>query len=89
MKKDVKIFIVKAHAASGNDRTVYVIAPLDATFTDIFRIKNIPMLSIISTTVTAPMTLNEAAYYTIRDFAVLALNPNTTLFKSRFSVIAA
>ena len=63
MKKNVKVFVIKAHAANGNDRTVQAITPLNVTLADICKRKNIPMLSIVSTTVTAPMTEEEATCY--------------------------
>ena len=53
MKKNVKVFEIKAHAASGNDRTIHAVVSLDVTLADVCKMRNIPMLSIISTNVTA------------------------------------
>ena len=89
MKKNVKVFEIKAIAANGNDRTVQAIAPLNMTLTEVCKLKNIPMLSIVSTKVTAPMTIDEAIDYTFQGFTSIFFAPNTRLVKSTFSVIPA
>ncbi len=89
MKKNVKVFVIKAKAANGNDRTVQAIAPVTMTLAEVIKLKNIPMLSIRSTKVTAPMTMDEAATYAINDFAATVFAPNTRLVKSAVSMIAA
>ena len=89
MKKNVKVFEIKAIAANGNDRTVQAIAPLNMTLTEVCKMKNIPMLSIVSTKVTAPMTMDEAINYTFQGFTSIVFAPSTRLVKSTLSVIAA
>ena len=89
MKKNVKVFEIKAIAANGNDRTVYAVVTLDVTLADVCKMNNIPMLSIISTNVTAPMTITEATRYTFQRHAALVLNPNVIPAKCTVSVCAA
>ena len=81
MKKNVKVFEIKAIAANGNDRTVHAVVSLDVTLADVCKMKNIPMLSIISTNVTAPMTVAEATRYTFQRHAALVMNPNVAIVK--------
>ena len=88
MKKDVKVFVIKAKAANGNDRTVQAITPLHFTLAEVCEMKRIPMLSIRSTTVTEPMTMNEATSYLINSFAANAFAPNTRLVKSNVTMMA-
>ena len=51
--------------------------------------KNIPMLSIISTNVTAPLTVAAATRYTFQRHAAVVLDPNVTLVKCTVSMSAA
>ncbi|MBR1586266.1 MAG: hypothetical protein IJ662_12040 [Clostridia bacterium] len=82
MKKNAKVFIIKAKAANGNDRTVHAVTSLDVTLNDVIKAKNIPVMSIISTKVTAPMTLQEATAFTAKDYAALVCAPNTRVVKT-------
>ena len=89
MKKNVKVIEIRAIAANGNDRTVYAVVTLDVTLADVCKMNNIPMLSIISTNVTAPMTVAEATRYTFQRHAAVVLDPNVALVKCTVSVCAA
>lgn len=89
MKKNVKVFEIKAITANGNDRTVHAVVTLDVTLADVCKMNNIPMLSIISTNVTAPMTVAEATCYTFQRHAALVLVPNVALVKCTVSMSAA
>ena len=89
MKKNVKVFEIMAIAANGNDRTLHAVVTLDVTLADVCKINTIPMLSIISTNVTAPMTVAEATRYTFQRHAALVLNPNVIPVKCTVSVCAA
>ena len=89
MKKNVKVFEIKAIAANGNDRTVLAVVTLDVTLADVCKTNNIPMLSIISTNVTAPMTVAEATRYTFQRHAAVVLDPNVIPVKCAVSVCAA
>ena len=89
MKKYVKVFEIKAIAANGNDRTVHAVVTLDVILADVCKMNNIPMLSIISTNVTAPMTVAEATRYTFQRHAAVVLDPNVALVKCAVSMSAA
>ena len=89
MKKNMKVFEIKAIAANGNDRTVHAVVTLDVTLADVCKMNNIPMLSIISTNVTAPMIVSEATRYSFQRHAALVLNPNVIPVKCAVSVSTA
>ena len=89
MKKNVKVFEIKAIATNGNDRTVHAVVSLDVTLADVCKMKNIPILSIISTNVTAPLTVAEATRYTFQRHAALVLDPNVIPVKCTVSMCAA
>ena len=87
--KNVKVIIMKAKAPNGNNRTYRTMASLDCTVADVCEMRNIPMLSILSATVTAPMTEADALAYMKKDALTEISAPNTLLVKSRFAVITA
>ena len=89
MKKDTKVIIIRMKGANGNDRVIRAIAPLDWTVADVIKMKNIPMLAIRSTEVSAPMTMEEATCYTMNDFAAQVFAPNTMLVRCSYTEIAA
>lgn len=43
MKKNMKVFEIKAIAANGNDRTVHAVVTLDVTLADACKMNNIPI----------------------------------------------
>ena len=83
MKKDVKVIEIKSIAANGNDRTVYVIGSLDLTVSDVCQSEDIPVLSIISTRETMPMSQAEALEYTFCHHMTHVLDPNVAYAKVR------
>ncbi|MBR4005236.1 MAG: hypothetical protein IKI90_05255 [Treponema sp.] len=89
MKKNVKVIIMKAKAPNGNNRTYRTMGSLEMTIADACKMRNIPMLSILSATVSAPMTEADAAAYMMNDYAAQVLAPNAMLVKATFSCIAA
>ena len=89
MKKDTKVYEIKAIAANGNDRTVHAAVSLDATLADVCKLRNIPMLSIISTSVTAPMTFIDACRYAMHRTAAVIFNPNVVYAKTHIDVCVA
>lgn len=89
MKKNTKVIIMKAKAPNGNNLTYRTLAPLDFTVADACKMRNISMLSIISTNVTAPMTVAEATRYTFQRHAALVLTPNVIPVKCTISMSAA
>ena len=89
MKKNVKVIIMKAKATNGNDRTYRTIAPLDFTVADACKMRKISMLTILSSTVTAPMTEAEAVTYVQNDMLKQFMNPNIMLVNCKTGIIAA
>ena len=89
MKKNVKVIIMKAKATNGNDRTYRTIAPLDFTVADACKMRKISMLTILSATVTAPMTEAEAVTYVQNDMLKQFMNPNIMLVNCKTGIIAA
>jgi len=89
MKKNVKVIIMKAKAPNGNDRVYRTMAPLDFTVADACKMRNIPMLTILSVTESAPMTEAEAIAYMMDDTAAQVFAPNTILVKGSIGFIAA
>ena len=89
MKKNVKVIIMKAKAPNGNDRVYRTMGSLEMTVADACKMRNIPMLSILSATISEPMTEADAATYMMNDFAAQVLAPNTMLVKGTFARIAA
>ena len=85
----MKVIEIRAITANGNDRTVHAVVTLDVTLADVCKMNNIPMLSIISTNVTASMTVVEATRYTFQRHATLVLAPNVALVKCVVSMSAA
>ena len=77
MKKNTKVIIMKAKAPNGNDRTYRTLAPLDFTIADACKVRNISVLTIISATVTSPMTEAEAIAYMQKDLFEEIRVPNT------------
>ena len=88
-KKNVKVIEITSRLNNGNLRTVHAIAPLEATFDDVCRMKNIPMLSIISKKVTGPMKTIEAIDYTASKAHELFTAPDNILIRSTFSIDVA
>ena len=89
MKKDVKVIVIKAKAYNGHDRTVQAIVPLEMEASDVIVVKHIPMPSIISISITPPMTVNEAIVYVSNAYIAITTNPNLSFLKSNFTVYAA
>ena len=83
MKKDVKVIEIKSIAANGNDRTVYAIGTLDLSVADICQGENIPMLSIISTRESLPMTQAEAMEYAFYQHTALVHDANVSYAKTK------
>ena len=82
MKKDTKVIIMKAKTPNGNDRTYRTMAPLDWTVADACKMRNISILTILSATVTAPMTEADALAYMQKDVLAQMLDPNTMMIKT-------
>jgi len=89
MKKNTKVIIMKAKAPNGNNLTYRTLAPLDFTVADACKMRNISMLTILSATVTAPMTEADAFAYMQKDMFAEYLDPNSTVVKGSWSMIAA
>ena len=86
MKNDVKVIIMKVKALNGNNRTYRTLAPLDMTVADACKMRNISMLTILSATVTAPMTEADAITYMENDILEEVLAPNTWLVNATIGV---
>lgn len=89
MKKNTKVIIMKSKAPNGNDRTYRTMAPLDWTVADACKMRNISMLTIISSIVTVPMTAADALAYMERDMLEEITAPNTLSVKSSIALFAA
>ena len=89
MKKNMKVIIMTAKAPNGNDRTYRTLCPLDFTVADACKMRNIPMLTILTVKVTAPMTEADAAAYVMNDVLAQMLDPNIMIVKCPFGMIAA
>lgn len=89
MKKDTKVIIMKAKAPNGNDRTYRTMAPLDFTVADACKMRNISMLTILSATISAPMTAADALAYMEKDVLDELLDPTKRVVKSSIGLIAA
>ena len=87
MKKDTKVIIMKAKAPNGNNRTYRTLASLDMTVADACKMRNISMLTILSATVTAPMTEADAFAFMQKDMMEEVLAPNTCLVKTIFGAV--
>ena len=88
-KESMKVIIMKAKAPNGNNRTYRTIAPLGFTVADACKMRNIPLMSILSATVTAPMTEDDALAYTQKDMITEFLDPTRKMVKIHMGVIAA
>lgn len=80
---------MKAKAPNGNNLTYRTLAPLDFTVADACKMRNISMLTILSATVTAPMTESDAFAYMQKDMFAEYLDLNSTVVKGSWSMIAA
>ena len=89
MKKDTKVIIMRAKAPNGNDRTYRTLAPLDFTVADACKMRNISMLTILSATITAPMTVADALAYMEKDMMDELLDPTKRVVKGSIRLIAA
>ena len=89
MKKDTKVIIMKAKAPNGNDRTYRTLAPLDFTVADACKMRNISMLTILSATITVPMTAADALAFMQKDMLDEMLDPTKRLVKGSINLIAA
>ncbi len=87
MKKDTKVIIMKAKAPNGNDHTYRTLAPLDFTVADACKMRNISMLTILSATVTPPMTEPDALAYMESDMLKEIMDPNTFIVKAIFGAV--
>ncbi len=88
MKKDTKVIIMKAKAPNGNDRTYRTMVPLDFTVADACKMRNISMLTILSATITAPMTAADALAFMQKDMLDELLYPTKRVAKGSISLIA-
>lgn len=88
-KKNMKVFEIKARAASGNLRTVHAMAPLDYTLNDCCKASNIPMLSIIAVKVSAPMCAEDAFDYVVKHQIAVVTDPSVTFAKTSIKMMAA
>ena len=87
MKKDTKVIIMKAKATNGNNRTYRTLASLDMTVADACKMRNISMLTIVSATVTPPMTAADALAYMENDMLKEIMDPNTLIVKAIFGAV--
>ena len=89
MKKDTKVIIMKAKAPNGNDRVYRTMGPLDMTVADACKMRNISMLTILSATVTPPMTETDALDYMQQDMLKEFMAPNSWVVKASMTIFAA
>ena len=89
MKKDTKVIIMKAKAPNGNNRTYRTLAPLDMTVADACKMRNISMLTILSATVTAPMTEVDALDYMQQNMLEEFMAPNSWVVKASMTIFTA
>lgn len=87
MKKDSKVIIMKAKAPNGNDRSYRTLCPLHFSVADACKMRNIPLLSILSVTITAPMTKADALAYMEMDMLDELLNPNKMLVSASMNML--
>ncbi len=80
---------MKAKAPNGNDRTYRTLCPLDFTVADACKMRNISMLSILSATISVPMTAADALAYMEKDMLDELLDPTKRVVKGSFGLIAA
>ena len=88
-KENMKVIIVKAKALNGNNCTYRTIAPLDFTIADVCKMRSISLMSIISATVTAPMTEADAFAHLQQDVITEYLDPSHKMVKVSMGVFAA
>ena len=88
MEKNMKVFKIKARAKNGNLRTVYAAVALDNTLADACVMDDIPMMSIISSSVTAPMTESDAIDYAIMKTLALRMNAGRNYVRGRLRVVS-
>lgn len=88
MEKNMKVFEIKARAKNGNLRTVYAAVALDNTLADACVMDDIPMMSIISSSVTAPMTESDAIDYAIMKTLALRMNAGRNYVRGRLRVVS-
>ena len=89
MKKNPKDIIMKAKASNGNDLTYRTLCPLHFTVADACKMRKITPLSILSTTVTAPMTEADALAYLQKDALAQMLNPTIRIVRGGMGMIIA
>ena len=80
---------MKAKAPNGNNRTYRTLAPLDFTVADACKMRNISMLTILSATISVPMTAADALAYMEKDMLEELLDPTKRVVKGTFGLIAA
>ena len=80
---------MKAKAPNGNNRTYRSMTSMDCTVAEVCQMRCIPMMTIFSVTVSAPMTEAAALAYMQKDMIEEVLAPNTCLVKCEAKVIAA
>ena len=89
MKKNTKVIIMKAKAPNGNNLTYRTLCPLHFTVADACKMRNIPLLTILSATVTAPMTEADALAFAQKDAVAECFDPSRMLVKISTGAIAA
>ena len=88
-KKNTKVIIMKAKAPNGNNLTYRTLCPLHFTIADACKMRNIPLLTILSATVTAPMTEADALAFAQGDTLAECFDPSRMLVKISMNAIAA
>lgn len=88
MKKNMKVFEIKARVANGNLRTVYAAVALDNTLADACVMDDIPMMSVISSSVTAPMTQSDAFDYALMKTLALRISAGKNFVRGRTKVVS-
>ena len=87
--KNTKVIIMKAKAPNGNNLTYRTLCPLHFTVADACKMRNIPLLTILSATVTAPMTEADALAFAQGDTLAECFDPSRMLVKISTGAIAA
>ena len=89
-RADINHLLRYPEDSAGSIMTVeYVDLREDMTVADACKMRNIPMLSIISATVTAPMTEDDALDFMQNDVLAQMLDPNIRMVKGIIGKIAA
>lgn len=85
MKKNAKVFEIMSKTNNGKIRTVYAVTSLDVSLADCCKMKSIPLPSIFSSKVTAPMTRDDAINYAYSRTAEIHMDPRNASTKTTIS----